>query len=343
MEAQPVELDLKRSQIAENEAQAAQHRMAALGAQQRLRDQQLLRQVDEEARAEERAVREAEAQGRDLTVADRPPEGFAKKRSAAAPLERMLNYADRAGVPTDLIVPLAEKVAKIKGDEALQEQRETQASINRIKASQERAERVGALAQHALKGPREFALAKLQAAQDGLPLDFLPANYAEAVPMLRQMVDAAVTVKEKADLAIKKQTADAATSRAGAAHVSAAAASRRADAYVQTQTVRRDILNKAAGPGSEDAADAKRATTEARRTAAFRQQLIFAPQIPLKLEEKHEGKLFTGTDRNIYRFDGFGPPSAKFPKGTPLLLPMSREAVIARQPGFKAAMEEEDD
>ena len=339
IEARPVELEHKRALADNARALAEQHREQAERSRRAAADLDLMRRLGAEASAQERAVEEARVAGRDLTVADRPPGGFSASRSRADPLRRMIDYASAKGAPLDMLIPLEEKASKLAHEEATTINAQAEAQKRQLESTAKAADIRGTLAQSALKGPREYAMARALGLSMGVPFpEGLPMQYEAARPYLQQLVETSLDVKDKAELAIKERSARADEARAGAALQNAKTNSRKADAYVATSSARRDVLRKALGDGSSEAVDAKAATTEAKRTAAFRSQLVFAPMAPIKFETRHEGKMFTGIDRKIYRYDGLGPPSAKYPDGTPLLLPMSREAAAMRSPGVKAAL-----
>lgn len=301
LEARPVELEYKRSLIAENYGQAAERQALANQRERAAADLELMRKLGVEANAREAAIQAARVQGRDLTIGDVPPGGFSARESRAAPLQRMIDYARGRGAPEDLLAPLEAKASKVAHEEATTFNAQSEAEKRQLESVQKRADIVGTLAQAALKGPREYALARAQGLAMGVPLpEGLPMNFEAARPILQQLVDTSIDVKERAELAIKKQTADAATSRAGAAHVSAAAAVRRADAYVATSATRRDILKKTLGEGSGSAEEARQALIEARKARTAATENKDNPPAPLAPSAAHLNKTFTGRDGNIY-------------------------------------------
>jgi len=334
---QPEELALKRAQTLNTGALTKLHLADAAQKEAAARDTALMRKIDLEVRAEQQAIDQAKLAGVDLTVADRPKEGFSTTQSAATSLERFAAAAYNKGMPLDMVTPIVEKAAKIRKEEATTLSQSTNAAVHQLTAQKALAERLGSVASYALQGPTQYAQVR---AMGGLPPD-LPLSFSLAAPLLRQMVATSTTVKDKAELEIKERNAKASEARAAAAQVSANASAARAGAYVATSAARRDVLKKALGPGSEEAADAKRATTEAARTRAFKTQLSFAPPVPLRFIAAHEGRLFTGDDKKIYRYLGMGLPSRVFPDGTPRFIAVTHAEAALQNPAVKGAMQEE--
>jgi len=334
---QPEELALKRAQTLNTGALARLHTADAALKEAATRDAALMRKIDLEARAEQQAIDQAKLAGVDLTVADRPKEGFSATQSAATPLERFAATAYNKGMPLDMITPVMEKAAKIRKEEATMLNQSTNAVVHQLAAQKAIAEQLGSAASYALQGPTQYAQVR---AMGGLPPG-LPLSFDLAAPQLQQLVSTSVSVKDRTDLEIKERNAKASEARAAAAQVSANASAARAGAYVATSATRRDALKKALGPGSEEAADAKRATTEAARARAFKTQLSFAPPVPLRFTAAHEGRLFTGDDKKIYRYLGMGPPSRVFPDGTPRFIAVTHAEAALQNPTVRGAMQEE--
>lgn len=298
--AQPAEVDLKVAQAGNLRALTRQHTAEAAKLEEAAASLETMRRLGQEAAAEAQAqaqaVDQARLQGVDLTAADRPAGGFSRRPSAAEPLERLYDLGQKKGVPLDLLMPYAKKAADIRKEEAQTASANAEAEVRTLKAASDRAERMGALAQHAMKGPREYAIVRAQMAQEGLPVNALPASFEEALPGLRQLEATSVGVKDRADLLIKERTSKAAEVRAQADSARAGASVMRAKMAVKLGEQRFEAIAKNGGFLSPEARANAEEQAIRRRQLTDKELRKEFPPAPLDPAARVNGKSYTAAD-----------------------------------------------
>lgn len=333
---QPAELALKQAQVLNTGALTRFHTAEAAKLESAARDITRMRDLQEKA-AEQGAIDKARViEGRDLTIADRPEGGFTAPRSAAEPIERFIQYAQGQKAPLDMLLPYIKQAEDTRHKEAQTLSATAEAAVRQATQVKATAERLGTVAQAALQGPEAYAqIRALGLLPPGLPLSFDLARRP-----LQALLNTSISEKDRQDLIIKKQTADAASARAKAEQSRAATSAARAADSAKTSVVRREFLRKAMGEGSPETANAKKSAAEKNNISAFKTQLSFAPPVPLRLTPAHEGKLMTGDNKKIYRYLGMGPPSVKYPDGTPRFIEVTHAEAALQNPNVKDAMQD---
>tara|TARA_R110000868_G_scaffold301_2_gene2490 strand:- start:1088 stop:2227 length:1140 start_codon:yes stop_codon:yes gene_type:complete len=301
IEQQPAHLDLMKAQTVNTQAMTRLH--TADAAQKEAAAAELLRMKQIEAdwqkleQARRAAIDQAKLEGKTLTVGDVPPGGFGAPAAAAetqsAYMLRQAEELSRRGAPLAVTNKIRDDAVKLAKDEAQTQSAQAETNVRQIEGSRKLAVDLGSLAEYALRGPQQYAEARMAAVARGLPLDKLPANFEQAAPLLRGMVAQATTAKEKADIETARINAAAAASRAGAAHVTAAATASVAKERVELYRTRNEILRKTGGEAADAAVDSKRATTEAKRVATEAKRAQVFPNIPLDPKEVRVGQAYT--------------------------------------------------
>lgn len=281
IEAQPTELRLKGAHADYYQGLAAEHLAKA-------RDMQTLQQLD-------LAVTQARAQGVDLTVQD-GQRIAAGPQSLAKPLEEQYQFGLRRGVPARLLVPLADKAATIRQKEAAAVNSSAEAEVRTLRASKLQAERLGALATWGMQGPAAYQQMRAAAVEQGLPIDGLPDDYEEALPILRGTRDSSLSVKEQSDLKIRERQLEARKAR----NASQNAVDSARITLMRTRKDRLqqdyDLIQKNGGKDSPEALSARRALIASRRSLVEARERKDFPPAPLDPTARTFGKSYTAAN-----------------------------------------------
>ncbi len=304
IEQQPLDAEKKKAETEHHLATAQLNRATAAKAEadalELRRQQGIMERVLEEDRATRAAEAAAAAQGRNLTVADRPAGGFAAPPTTTAErIDRLANRLADLGMPLDKVATLAGKAAEASKDNAQAASSRATEELNKLKSSQERAERLGTMAAYALKGPTQYREAMTAAMQDPAlvgVLSKMPLDFAAAKPRLEAFFGQAMTVKEQAAQRARDIEASAAQARAGAAQVSASAALMTAQSRVKLNETRREILEKNGGKGDPAVLDIRQRGVALREQEAAAKRLKEAPPAPLDMKARVVGKMYTAAD-----------------------------------------------
>ncbi len=311
IEQQPTDLALKQAKIPLTQAETEHHlataklnRANAAAAEQAAAELKRQQDITTKVLAEEQAHRAAQqraiAEGRVLTVADRPAGGFAAPvQTTADRLDQLANDLLDNGMPLDKVATLAGKAAEASKDNAQAASARAAQELSQLKSSQERAERLGTMAAYALKGPAQYREAMTAAMQDPALVGVLgkmPLDFAAAKPRLEAFLGQAMTVKEQAAQKARDVEAAAAQARAGAAQTSASASLMVAKSRVALNNERLEILKKNGGKADPDVVDIRRRGVALREQEAQAKQLKDAPPAPLDMKERRLGKMYTAAD-----------------------------------------------
>lgn len=221
---------LFRAQAGEKEAEAA--------------DQQLLQTIASgQALARQKATQGQMATLEDLGQGDVP-------RSQAEPLEELLAVAHEKGMSPAKTVPLAVKASEIRQHEAAAINSKAQAQEQQLKTQLHGAELLSQFASAALESPEQYDQIRMQAQQQGLPVQQLPPKFnAEAMTALKTQ-----GVKVIDDLKLQQQKIKDASSMAlqKAQQAQAEQAVRTGKAREELLRTRKDVLLKNGGSNTKD-------------------------------------------------------------------------------------------
>lgn len=306
LEQIPGEIALKKAQARSADASALHHRTQAADI--------ILKREEADAAAAEMAGWEAAArkagqvipatEGREATAGD-----VQRMRSVSSPLEQLYKTMVEGGAPSKLTLPLAEKIAKIKSDEAMAGYRSGQAKNQDLESQLRVANQIGSIAKAAYDTPEGYAQMRLLASQLGkdLPpgvkqvIDGLPQDWQAGRKALGPIITRALGVKDSLEFGLKEEAAkqkkllDASTIAKNAA--TAATAGVRRD-LIKEQTT---VLKKLGGEGTPAAEAATEALTASRLQALEAKQLTMHPAVPATASKVVPGKTYTLADKSVGR------------------------------------------
>ena len=290
---------LRNAQAANLEGQAAAR--DAEGA-----DLAAMDRYEKEVRAKRVSQQVALTQGRDANVQDLEASDPAR---VSDPMLELYNHMVNSGAPSRLTAPLAEKIAKVREDEASAMANEALTRTRKLEEEAKLADRIGTMAQTALASPEGYAQMRLLATQQGAKLppgikkiiDGLPQDWNAAKRMLTPLALNALSVKDQKELALKeeKNKQDIATGKATEARALASAAL----AGVRTTLVKQQTteLRKLGGDGTPSQI-ASRELADASKLQEMRaKQLVQSPYAPIDPSKAVLGKTYTFKDGRVAR------------------------------------------
>lgn len=308
LEQIPGEIALKKAQARNADALALHHRTQAADI--------ILKREEADAAAAEMAGWEAAArkagqiipatEGREATAED--VQRF-RPGSLSSPLEQLYKTMVEGGAPSKLTLPLAEKIAKIKSDEATASYRSGQANNQDLESQLRVANQIGSIAKAAYDTPEGYAQMRLLASQLGkdLPpgvkqiIDGLPQDWQAGRKALGPIITRALSVKDSLELGLKEEKAEQnkllATSTIAKNNAAVATAKVQRD-LIQERTT---MLKKLGGEGTPAAEAATEALTAARLQALEAKQLAMHPAVPATASKVVPGKTYTLADKSVGR------------------------------------------
>ena len=261
---------------------------------------------ERELRAKRVSQQVALTQGRDANVQDLEASDPAR---VSDPMLELYNHMVEAGAPSRLTAPLAEKIAKVREDEASAMANEALARTRKLEEEAKLADRIGTMAQTAIASPEGYAQMRLLATQQGAKLppgmkkiiDSLPQDWNAAKRMLAPIAANALSVKDQRELQLKeeKNKQDIATGKASEARARASAGL----ASVRTTLVKLQTteLRKLGGDGTPSQI-ASRELADASKLQEMRaKQLVQSPYAPIDPSKAVPGKTYTFKDGRVAR------------------------------------------
>jgi hypothetical protein len=239
--------------------------------------------ADAELAKRDQLIAGAAVQGRNATVADLGKDGKVPVNTRTARLEETIRQAEKRGASELDLVPLRKELSTILQQDASALHQTAQAfeqqALTRIKTQEE----LASLANYAKKGPRQYAEALQQAMQiPGVNLSRFPPVWSPVViPMLDAITSGVLKEKDRIDLQIKQQQANAASARAAADQARAGTDAMVASERVKLMQARRARIEASIGDGPGEVSEARRATTELKRQQIAAKDRAEFPQIPL--------------------------------------------------------------
>lgn len=327
------EIEMQPTELLMKQAQAGYYGALGREASAKAADLEALQRLDANIAA-------ARARGIDLTVADRaaasaPP----KPVSAAEPFEDYVRMAQDAGAPLRFIEKAAKTGAEIRQHEASTISAQATAAHQQALLVKEHATRMGALAGWGLQGPDAYDQMRAQAAQEGLDVSHLPANWEDAKPVLRGIQNASMTTKEKAELAIKQASEKAQEKRTAATQA-------KASAYVALSGARLNLARQEYTDRAKNDGERSASAAEARRSMNARRDELTAAQLrkdfpPIKLDPsaREEGKTYMAADGRTRVLWTKDPSDGKLKA---MVLPNQPKTAPGR-PASKAAQQDDDE
>lgn len=295
----PSSIRLKNAQAANFEGQAAAREGEAA-------DLAMLDQYEKQLRAKKLSQQVAVTQGRDATIQDLEA---ADPTRVSDPMLELYNHMVESGAPLRLTAPLAEKIAKVREDEASAMANEALTRTRKLEEEAKLAERIGSMAQTAMASPEGYAQMRLLAAQQGAKLppgvkkiiDSLPQDWNAAKRLLAPIAANALSVKDQRELMLKeaKNKQDIATAKATEARARASAAL----AGVRTQLVRvqKDNLTKLGGEGTATQVAAKETELAMKHAKLEAERLKLHPRLPADSSKITPGRTYTIADGRVAR------------------------------------------
>ena len=302
VQKQPYEIDKLQADAAHQRALAGVNALTAIKAQRALATDETLRQAsvaaDAEIAAREKLVAEKAAQGTNATVADLGADGKVPVNSATARTEEMIRQAVKRGASEMELIPLRKELSLIYQQDASAAHSRAQAFEQQMQARGKQQDEYASLANYMKKGPKEYAAGLQQAMQiPGLNLSKVPPVWSQdAVRMLDAVTSSVVKEKDRIDLQIKQQTADAATLRAKADQARAGTDAMVAGERVKLMRARRDKIEAELGDGSSEKSEATRALTQLRdvnRDAKLKKDF---PPAPIDPTARRLGQTYTAAN-----------------------------------------------
>ena len=241
------------------------------------------------------AAQVAGAEGRDADVTD----VRRARETTLTPLRRLYDVMVQKGAPSRMLLPLADKMAKIASSEGTAAFNEGRAVNEALESEQRVNEQIGSLAQVAIDSPQGYAQARLMAAQSNLPppiqqlFDSLPQDWKAGQAILRPLTIQALKLKDAMELKqketkLKSDLATAETTRAR--NVASAAVANTRLGLVREQT---NVLKKLGGEGAPTTQAATEALIEQRRLTNEAKQLALYPRAPVDPSKRKPGVFYT--------------------------------------------------
>ncbi len=293
------------SEIRLRNAQAQKVELESRGVLAEQADANLMAQFEREAIAKRISQRVAATEGRDANVTDAETPG----KSMSDPLVQLYQHMVDSGAPSRMLLPLADKVAKIQENEATTGANRALERTRQLEAEAKTADKIGSMAQTALASPEGYAQMRLLATQEGrnLPpairqiLDSLPQDWNAAKRILKPIADNALSVKDARQLEMQKlkNDQDILTAKASEARARASATL----ASTRTTLVREQTTNlkKIGGEGTPTQIAASEALTASRLQEMRAKQLVESPYAPLDPSKAVPGRTYTFKDGRVAR------------------------------------------
>lgn len=297
-----------------DQARQAQTRLTNLQANKlagEVADEQLLQTLSTgQAIARNRA-----AQGQVATLED-----LEKPKSRAEPLEQLLTIANKAGLSPLKTAGLAKTAAEIRKEEAIAAHRTAQAETAQIDTQLKGAQVLSDFASAALQSPAQYDQLRLQAAQRGLPVQQLPAQFnAGALTILRDSgIKAIDTLRLQRDKANDKAQEPLRKAQIAQAEQTV----RTGKAREALLKERHKILTKYEGTGGKPVTEAQKILNAQRKANLAAKSLKDNPAPPADINDPlyTVGQTFT-IKGQIYQMVG------RDEKGVPMVVPASVAAI----------------
>ena len=262
------------------EAQAAEKESAAA-------DQQLLQTIASgQALAQQRAAQGQMATLGELGVAGQP-------RSQAEPVEELLKAAHAQGMSPAKTITLAKTAAEIRKNEAVATNHQAQQQEKQFAQQLKGAEILSSFAAAALASPQQYDQMRLQAAQQGLPVQQLPPRFdAGALTALRDQGIKAIDGLKLEQQKLKDASSKALNNARIAQSNQTIATGKARETLLKQQS---DAFEKNGGTGAKPMNEAQKVLAAQRKANMAAKSLKDNPAPPADLQDPlyHVGQTFT--------------------------------------------------
>jgi hypothetical protein len=316
VQEQPVKLDKMRAETLHQLTLAGMNQ-AQISEKQRVAEmQRALTEASVAADAElakrDQLIAGAATQGRNATVADLGKDGKVPVNTRTARLEETIRQAEKRGASELDLVPLRKELSLILQQDASALHQTAQASEQQALTRMKTQEELASLANYAKKGPKQYTEALQQAMQiPGVNLSRFPPVWSPAViPMLDAITSGVLKEKDRIDLQIKQQQANAASARAAADQARAGTDAMVASERVKLMQARRARIEASIGDGSGEVSEAKRVTMELKKQQIELKDRKEFPPAPIDPSARKIGQAYTAANGTRFRWEN-DPASGK--------------------------------
>lgn len=296
IEQQPAEKRLKEAHADLYAAEASDKRVAAAQAQAMLDLQNRFVAAKAEREARGGAVEEGASQGRIVSVADVPPGGFAKPKSAASALEQFAEFAEASGVPPIPLAKVYKEIAEIKQKEAAAGHNNARQLNQEVMAKQKQLEVLAQVAASAASSPQGYMAVLGNPELKKMLPPGLTGDYRTDKPILDTVVRAGQDTIQRINADAKRaEDANQASLRDSEKSLNSA---REALVKAREAEVKRSTAAKIknGGENSPEAVAAKKALVEARKAVQEAKIRKEFPPAPLDPKLRELGKTYTAAD-----------------------------------------------